>query len=281
MIEDMFEANGWGDTWRDGIYDYVHYHSRIHEVLGIARGKGRVRFGGNKGRIFTLKAGDVAVLPAGTGHQCLSAGDDFLVVGAYPPAGTYDECTSVEDRTARTQDHPKGYRAAQGSGLRNWRAALEALEESQMTEYFVRFIVGGVVVSAFAMLADVLRPKSFAGLFGAAPSVALATLGIAIYQHGAGYAALQSQAMMAGATALAMYSVVVCHLLVRSAAARATGNVVVAGRLAGCRFRPVCPRWGPRHDADPLLANIVCARGAGTNTSSASRWVVPPRSSRA
>ena len=85
-----------------------------------------------------------------------------------------------------------------------------------MTEYLVRFIVGGVVVSAFAMLADVLRPKSFAGLLGAAPSVALATLGIAIYQHGSSYTALQSQAMMAGATALAVYSVVVCHLLVRT-----------------------------------------------------------------
>ena len=84
-----------------------------------------------------------------------------------------------------------------------------------MTEYVVRFFVGGVVVSAFAMLSDVLRPKSFAGLFGAAPSVALATLGIAVYQHGAGYARLQSRAMMAGAIALAVYGVVVCHVLVR------------------------------------------------------------------
>ena len=107
VIEDTFEANGWGDTWRDGIYDYVHYHSRIHEALGIARGRGRVRFGGNKGRIFTLKAGDVAVLPAGTGHQCLSAAADFLVVGAYPPAGTYDECTSVEDRQRALKTIPK------------------------------------------------------------------------------------------------------------------------------------------------------------------------------
>jgi hypothetical protein len=85
-----------------------------------------------------------------------------------------------------------------------------------MTEYVVRFLLGGAVVSAFAMLGDVLRPKSFAGLFGAAPSVALATLGIALYQHGTGYAALQSRSMMAGSIALALYSVVVCHLLVRA-----------------------------------------------------------------
>jgi hypothetical protein len=85
-----------------------------------------------------------------------------------------------------------------------------------MTEYVVRFLLGGLVVSAFSMLGDVLRPKSFAGLFGAAPSVALATLGIAVYQHGADYAALQSQAMTLGAVALAVYSVVVCHLLVRT-----------------------------------------------------------------
>jgi uncharacterized protein YjlB len=88
VIEDLFELNGWGDSWRNGIYDYVHYHSRIHEVLGIARGTGTVRFGGNNGKTVQLKAGDVAILPAGTGHQCLTASTDFLVVGAYPPSGT-------------------------------------------------------------------------------------------------------------------------------------------------------------------------------------------------
>jgi uncharacterized protein YjlB len=107
VLEDLFEANGWSDSWRDGIYDYVHYHSRTHEVLGIARGEGRVRFGGNKGRIFTLKAGDVAILPAGTGHQCLSADKAFLVVGAYPATGSYDECTSVEDRPRALKSIPK------------------------------------------------------------------------------------------------------------------------------------------------------------------------------
>ena len=48
VFEALFEANGWGDTWRDGIYDYAHYHSGIHEVLGIARGQARVRFGGDQ-----------------------------------------------------------------------------------------------------------------------------------------------------------------------------------------------------------------------------------------
>jgi len=108
VFEQLFAANGWRDSWRNGIYDYVHYHSRIHEVLGIARGQARVRFGGDRGKIVEVKAGDVAVLPAGTGHQCLGASDDFLVVGAYPPFGVYDECRGAPAEHARAlQTIPK------------------------------------------------------------------------------------------------------------------------------------------------------------------------------
>lgn len=85
-----------------------------------------------------------------------------------------------------------------------------------MTEYLVRFLIGGCVVSAFAMLGDVLRPKSFAGLFGAAPSVALASLGLVIARHGADYAAVEARAMISGAVALGVYSVLVCQLLMRA-----------------------------------------------------------------
>jgi uncharacterized protein YjlB len=98
VFEALFDRNGWGRSWRGGIYDFVHYHSQTHEVLAAVRGKARLQLGGPKGRILDAKAGDAFVLPAGTGHQCFGASDDFLAVGAYPTDGIYDECKNVEQR---------------------------------------------------------------------------------------------------------------------------------------------------------------------------------------
>ena len=101
VFERLFERNGWADSWRNGVYNYLHYHSRIHEVMGVARGTAVVRFGGRRGRKLRVKAGDVVVLPAGTGHQCLSTSKDFLVVGAYSATGTYDVCRASPEEYAR------------------------------------------------------------------------------------------------------------------------------------------------------------------------------------
>ena len=74
-------------------------------------------------------------------------------------------------------------------------------------ELVVRFLVGGAIVSIFALIADVLRPKGFAGLFGAAPSVALATLSLTIVSQGKLYAAIEARSMIAGAAAFLLYAV--------------------------------------------------------------------------
>ncbi len=100
-IEDAFRTNGWGEMWRNGIYHYVHFHSMIHEGMGIARGRARVRFGGSKGEELDLGKGDVAVLPAGTGHQCLWASPDLVVIGTYPRGGRYDLCRGSKAEHAR------------------------------------------------------------------------------------------------------------------------------------------------------------------------------------
>jgi hypothetical protein len=76
-------------------------------------------------------------------------------------------------------------------------------------------LIGGVVVSAFAILSDVLRPKRFAGLFGAAPSVALASLALTVAKKGNWYAATESRSMIIGAIAFLVYSYFVLMVLFR------------------------------------------------------------------
>jgi hypothetical protein len=97
-------------------------------------------------------------------------------------------------------------------------------------EYVIRFVAGGMLVSAFAALGDMLRPKSFAGLFGAAPSVALATLGPAFWRQGGSYVAIEGRSMVLGAIALAAYGFVVCQLLAIASAVAMAGSYLDRGR---------------------------------------------------
>jgi hypothetical protein len=84
-----------------------------------------------------------------------------------------------------------------------------------MGELVFRFLVGGLIVSFFAALGDVLKPKSFAGLFGAAPSVGLATLGLTMIAEGHAYAAVEGRSMLAGAAAFLVYACLCSRLMMR------------------------------------------------------------------
>jgi hypothetical protein len=84
-----------------------------------------------------------------------------------------------------------------------WR---RSCSRSFVFELLVRFVVGGCLVSLFALGGDLVKPKTFAGLFGAAPSVAIGGLAIAMVSHGGAYVATEGRSMVIGAVAMGAYS---------------------------------------------------------------------------
>lgn len=90
LFERIFTDNGWPAAWRNGLYDFHHYHSTAHEVLGVYLGWVRACFGGPGGETLEAHKGDVIVIPAGVSHCNMSQSSDFRVVGGYPAGQPWD-----------------------------------------------------------------------------------------------------------------------------------------------------------------------------------------------
>jgi len=123
--EALFLAHGWSNGWRNGVFDYHHFHSTAHEALGVVRGDVRVRFGGEAGETVAVTAGDVVVVPAGVAHRREDASRDLLVIGAYAGGRDYDLCKGGEpDVASRIAALPKPdadpVYGARGPLLRAW-----------------------------------------------------------------------------------------------------------------------------------------------------------------
>jgi uncharacterized protein YjlB len=121
---ERFAQHGWGGSWVNGIFDFHHFHSTSHEALAIVSGTATVELGGPQGQAFEVAAGDVLVLPAGTGHRRATARDGFTVVGAYPRGQEDYDLLREADAAARARidalpappDDPVG-----GEGVAGWR----------------------------------------------------------------------------------------------------------------------------------------------------------------
>ena len=108
VFEELFAENGWTNSWRNGIYDYHHYHSNTHEVLGIYRGTVSVQLGGDAGVVKRVSAGDVIIIPAGVAHKNLGASPDLGVVGAYPEGTEPDLLEDEPDQREKARARIKG-----------------------------------------------------------------------------------------------------------------------------------------------------------------------------
>ncbi|AGA31033.1 hypothetical protein [Singulisphaera acidiphila] len=105
VIEATFRRHNWLNNWREpAVYNYYHYHSTTHEVLGFARGHSDLRLGGEGGPEVRLSAGDVLVMPAGTSHIQIGESSDLFIVGGYPEGRSWDLVRDDQASAAETRD---------------------------------------------------------------------------------------------------------------------------------------------------------------------------------
>jgi hypothetical protein len=94
-----------------------------------------------------------------------------------------------------------------------------------IAELLIRFLIGGSLVSVFALLGDMFSPKTFAGLFAGAPSVALATMALTLHRDGAAQVAIEARSMAVGAVAFVFYAAFLSAYLYRHRARSAPAAV--------------------------------------------------------
>jgi uncharacterized protein YjlB len=89
-VNTLFRKNNWTNYWKHGIFEYHHYHSITHEVLGVYKGETMLQLGGEQGVKIHLEKGDVLIIPAGVAHKNLGKENQLKCVGAYPGGRDYD-----------------------------------------------------------------------------------------------------------------------------------------------------------------------------------------------
>jgi uncharacterized protein YjlB len=105
VVEKVFSQNNWGGSWRNGIYNYHHYHSTAHEALGVYAGWADVQLGGPENKPVRIEKGDLVILPAGTAHKRIDSGGGFAVVGAYPDNQDWDMNYGKEDEAVKAKQN--------------------------------------------------------------------------------------------------------------------------------------------------------------------------------
>lgn len=106
-IKQLFEQNGWTNTWTDGLYNYQHYHSTAHEIIVVTAGTAMVLLGGEDGNIQHLDKGDALLIPAGVAHKNVGASPDFECVGAYPQGQNFDMMYGNKEERDQAEENIK------------------------------------------------------------------------------------------------------------------------------------------------------------------------------